>query len=64
MAKKVKDTELYDILGVAPEATDIECVASYPSQRGCADFAFRLKKSYRKLAVKVHSPSQNCSSRC
>jgi len=30
MAKKVKDTELYDILGVAPEATDIEyvlCVA-------------------------------------
>lgn len=27
MAKKVKETELYDILGVAPEATEIEYVS-------------------------------------
>lgn len=28
MSKKVKDTTLYDVLGVTPEATDIECVAT------------------------------------
>jgi curved DNA-binding protein CbpA len=26
MSKKVKDTTLYDVLGVTPEATDIEWV--------------------------------------
>ena len=50
-ARKAKDTELYDVLGVAPAASDIEWVDNH---RRCdrADLA-RLKKAYRKMAIKV-----------
>ena len=30
-SRKVKDTQLYDLLGVSPEATDIECALIPPA---------------------------------
>jgi len=48
--RKVKDTQLYDVLGVAPEATDIEQVAI---SAGRTHIDNRLKKAYRKMAIKV-----------
>jgi DnaJ-class molecular chaperone len=49
--RKVKDTQLYDVLGVSSEATDIEYAPL--SRRRCSGADVRLKKAYRKMAIKV-----------